>query len=291
MKRTLFTLLIALFVLSTTAQTDEELEAMANEVVYAKNTFYSTRIVNSHSVDMVPKGVLEFRISHRFGELQNGAYDLFGLDVATMRLGFDYGITDKLTLGIGRSTIEKTYDGFAKYEILKQSSGGEKDVFVSLDFVTGMSVRTQDWQDARYDNYYTNRLSYFNQILVARQFSKKTSVQLMPTMVHRNLVDNLNESNDVYALGAALHQQLLPALVVNVEYFQVFPNQIDDQYRNSLSVGFAFNTGWHSFSLHLSNSRSMYERGFITETSSRWDKSQIRIGFNITREFHLVEDW
>lgn len=289
LKRTLGLLLLSAPILLN-AQTDEELEAMLNPDKPAENTFYSTRIVNSHSVEMVPQGVLEFRISHRFGQLTNGAYDLFGLDAATIRLGLDYGLTDKLTVGVGRSTVQKTYDGFAKYEILHQKTGS-KNIPISMDWVSGISLRTLDWQDSRYDNYYTNRLTYFHQLLIARQFSEKTSVQLMPTVVHRNLVDDPSQSNDVISIGGAIHQQILPAVVINAEYFYNLPNQIDDEYRNSLSLGFIFNTGWHSFSLHFTNSTAMYERGFITETRNRWDASQIHFGFNITREFHLVEDW
>jgi hypothetical protein len=291
----LITLIVLLACASTiNAQTDAELEALEaslSEDKVAENTFYGTRIINSHSVEMVPKGVMEFRISHRFGLISNGVSDLFGLDAATMRMNFDYGISDKLTVGLGRSTIQKTYDGFGKYQILQQKSGAKNNTPVSLVWVAGMSLRTLDWADTRYDSYFTNKLSYYHQILIARQFSKKTSVQLMPTFVHRNFVSTVAEKNDVISLGAAIHQQILPSLVVNMEYFYNLPDQTAEEYTNSLSMGLIFNTGWHSFSIHVSNSNAMYERGYITETTNRWDKSQVRIGFNITREFHLIEDW
>lgn len=275
----------------SSAQTDDELAALLNETEVAENTFYSTRIINSHSVEMVPKGVMEFRISHRFGQINNGFYDLFGLDAATMRMSFDYGITDKLTVALGRSTNQKTYDAFTKYEILHQQSGGDKNIPFSLVWVSGMSARTLEWADERYENYSSNRFAYFHQVLLAKQFSKETSVQLMPTFVHRNLVETKAEKNDVISLGGALHQQITPSMVLNMEYFYNLPNQTAEDMTNSLSMGLVFNTGWHSFSIHVSNSPSMYERGFITETSNRWDKGQIHFGFNITREFHLVEDW
>jgi hypothetical protein len=272
------------------AQTDDELLGLLEDKSYAEYTFYSTRIVNSHSVQMVPKDVLEFRISHRFGQLSRGVYDLFGLDAATMRLGFDYGLTDELTIGLGRSTIQKTYDGFAKYRILRQMTSKDKHVPISMTWISGVSDRSMDWPDSRYESHYSNRLSFYHQLLLARKFSENTSVQLMPTLVHRNLVTSAGENNDVVSMGAAIHQKVLPSMVINVEYFYNLPNQVSDDHINSLSVGLIFSTGWHSFSIHASNSRAMYERGFITETPYKWSKNQIHLGFNITREFHLVED-
>src|SRR3982750_1449013 len=91
---------------------------------YVYNAFKSTRIIMTHSMEMLRPGVLDFRILHRFGRVNGGAYEFFGLDgPASVRLGLDYGITNNLTIGIGRSTFNKELDGFLKYRIIQQATG------------------------------------------------------------------------------------------------------------------------------------------------------------------------
>ena len=121
----LICILFALLVVTVSqAQDDDELAGLLDEpVVYAQKTFYSSRIVNSHTTESIEKKVLDFRINHRFGDVSEGYDNFFGLDNAAMRLSFDHGITDKITLGIGRSTFQKTVDGFAKYKFLSQNRG------------------------------------------------------------------------------------------------------------------------------------------------------------------------
>src|SRR5690242_12343086 len=90
---------------------------------YTEATFQTSRLINGHTVETTQKGVLDLKVQHRFGTLNSGLYNLFGLDEATMRIGVDYGITNRLTVGLGRSTFEKQYDGFLKYRLLWQSTG------------------------------------------------------------------------------------------------------------------------------------------------------------------------
>jgi hypothetical protein len=111
---------------------------------YTTATFKTNRVVNGHSIETVAKREFDFKISHRFGFLNTGAYDFFGLDQATMRIGGDYGITDRLNVGLGRSNVGKTYDGFVKYKFLKQSSGVKK-MPVTATWVSHMGVSTLKW--------------------------------------------------------------------------------------------------------------------------------------------------
>ena len=104
------------------------------------STFSSTRIVNGHSVEMIPKGVREFRISHRFGTIQEGFYDIFGLDQAKIRLGYDIGISDKLMIGFGRNSHKKVYDIFARYSFLNQTI--DNSVPLTLQYLFASSVET-----------------------------------------------------------------------------------------------------------------------------------------------------
>lgn len=255
---------------------------------YATASFKTNRIINGHSLENTHGGVLDFKIGHRFGTLQQGAYDIFGLDNATIRLGLDYGITSRLQTGIGRSTYQKTIDGYLKYRLLRQSTG-KVNMPVSLSVVSGIFLNTLKWADPDRTNYFSSRLSYTWQVLLGRKFNDWITIQLMPTVVHRNLVRTSAEKNDVYALGLGLRQRLTRRVTVNLEYYHVLPDQIDPRYHNSLSVGVDIETGGHVFQLHLTNSSPMTEPGFITETTDQWKDGGIHFGFNVSRVFTIVK--
>ena len=259
-----------------------------NVTNYARASFKTTRVINGQSLENVAGGVLDMKISHRFGFLNGGPYELFGLDEATIRIGLDYGITDKLMVGFGRSSFEKTYDLFLKYKLLRQSSGN-RVMPVTVSWHASSAITTLKFQDPARENYFSSRLYYTHQLLIGRKFSESFTFQLMPTFVHRNLVKNENEKNDVYAIGAALRQKLTKRLAINAEYFYLLPDQVDPQYKNSLSIGFDIETGGHVFQLHFTNSTSMIESGYITETVGDWMNGDIHFGFNVSRVFTIRE--
>ena len=256
------------------------------EYVYA--SFKTTRIINSHSIENTAAGVLDFRISHRFGSVQNGFYDLFGLDQATIRLGLDYGVSDRLMIGLGRSTFEKTYDGFFKYKLLRQTKPGG-GMPVSVSAFAGMYYNTLKWSDPSRTNFWYHRLSYAYQLLLARKFSESFTLQLMPSIVHRNLVETRKESNTVFAMGAGIRQKLNKRISLNLEYYYVLPNQLAPGYYNSFSIGLDIETGGHVFQLHFTNSSPIIEKGFITQTTGSWADGGIHFGFNIHRVFTVVK--
>lgn len=253
---------------------------------YVDATFKGTRIINSQSIENVYKGVLDFRIAHRFGSVNRGIYDLFGLDQASMKLNFDYGVTRWLTIGLGRSNVEKTYDGFAKIKVLRQTATNKMPIGVVV--LGGTSVSMLNWAQPTRKNYFTSRMSYFSQVIIARKFNESFSLQLMPSMVHYNLIaDNTKEQNDHYFLGIALRQKLTKRTSINIEYFYAFNPVVGQTRYNSLSIGFDLETGGHVFQLHFTNSLAMHERGFMSETSESWLKGGIHFGFNISRVFTI----
>ncbi len=273
-------------------QAQDDLLSLIDEdepvTTYAEAGFKTTRVINSHSFENTAGGVLDVKISHRFGFLNSGAYNLFGLDDATIRIGADYGITDRIMVGMGRSSVGKTYDAFAKYKFLRQSSGARK-MPVSAAYVASIAVQTLKWADPARDNYFSSRLYYTHQLLLGRKFSESFSLQLMPTLVHRNLVLNDTDVHDVLAMGAAVRQKLTKRLALNAEYYYNLPDQLEDGFRNSLSIGFDIETGGHVFQLHFTNSTAMIEKGFITETTGNWLDGDIHFGFNISRVFTVRE--
>lgn len=260
---------------------------------YTIATFKTTRLINGHSIETNAGGVLLFLIQHRFGRLNGGAYEFFGLDNSTTRLALEYGITDNLDIGIGRSTFEKTMDGFLKYKLLRQSTG-KKNMPLTLTLFTGIAVKTLRWQQPNRTNYFSSKLYYTFQVLAARKISTNFSIQLSPTLIHRNLVAVKEDKNDVFAVGIGGRYKLSGSFSINAEYFYVFPNQIvseinGEKVHNSLSVGVDIETGGHVFQLHLTNSRGMIEKFFVTETTGSWANGDIHFGFNISRVFTIVD--
>jgi Membrane bound beta barrel domain (DUF5777) len=248
-------------------------------------SFKSTRIINLHSLENMSAGELDIRISHRFGFINGGLYELFGLDESTIRLGADYGITDRLMVGLGRSSFEKTYDGFLKFKLLRQSTGA-KNTPLTLALFSSMAIKTIKPPPDR-ENYFSNNLYYTFQLIMGRKFSDAFSLELVPTLVHRNLVETYEEENDVLALGVGGRIKLSKRVSLNAEYVYVLPNQLAPEYHNSLSIGFDIETGGHVFQLHFSNSTSMIEKGYIAETVGDWGNGDIRFGFNISRVFNI----
>lgn len=294
MRTTRFVLFLALSTLvlplRSLAQEDDLLSLLGEEEVtdYTTASFKTNRVVNLHSLENTHAGVLDFKINHRFGQLNQGVYDLFGLDNASIRLGLDYGVTSRLQVGMGRSTYQKMLDGYLKYRILRQSTG-KVNMPVSLTAVAGMYVNTLKWADPDRENYFTSRLSYAWQLILGRKFNDWITVQLSPTLIHRNLVPTASIANDVYAMGIGVRQRITRRVTLNAEYTWVMPDQLDPRFTNALSVGLDIETGGHVFQLHLTNATWMNEPGFITETTGDWRDGGIHFGFNISRVFTIVK--
>ncbi|MFC1732384.1 DUF5777 family beta-barrel protein [candidate division KSB1 bacterium] len=256
------------------------------ETEYAFATFKTTRVVAGQSIENPAPGELIFIISHRFGKINEGLYEYFGLDQSTIRFGFEYGFNKRLALGFGRSTFRKTYDGFIKYKLIRQSTGLKK-MPVSISTFTSISIFSLDWEDPDRKNYFSSRIAYTTQLLIARKFNNSLSIQLSPTMVHKNLVPTKEDKNDIFAIGISGRQKITNRLSLNAEYFYLLPEQTAVDFYNTFSVGFDIETGGHVFQLHFTNAQPMFESAFITETAGSWTKGDIYFGFNITRVFTL----
>lgn len=254
-------------------------------------TFKSTRVINGHSVETMAKKHLDFRIAHRFGTLGNGAYELWGLDNATMRISLEYGLTDRLMVGVSRSSLQKTYDYLVKYKLVRQST--QKGSPVSITAIALADAITLESSPSF--RFYSNieRFSYVGQLLIARKMNENLSLQLSPTLLHRNSVEDLGEANTWAVLGVSGRMKLTKRTSINGEYFYRVPLENGrigiisptSLYRNSLSIGFDIETGGHVFQLHFTNSVGMVERQFLVQTDGRWLKGDVHYGFNISRTF------
>lgn len=248
-------------------------------------TFKSSRVVNGQSIENVGVGVLDFKILHRFGAINQGGYELFGIDQATMRMGLDYGLTNRFMFGIGRSTYQKQYDGFVKYKLLQQQSG-LKEIPVGVSLVSTIIYKSlRSAPNAQYIEYSTDKLSYAHQLLIARKFNDYFSLQITPTLVHYNLVETSSLPNDFKSIGISMRQRISKRVNITGEYFY----RIDKLagYHDPLTFGLDIETGGHVFQLHVTNATGMTERTFINETTGSWSEKDIRFGFNLVRAFTL----
>lgn len=262
---------------------------MKPSIDYTTATFKSTRILNGHSIERMQAGQLDFRISHRFGMLNSGAYNLWGMDQANIHFSLEYGITNWFMLGLGRGSYEKAYDGFFKFSILRQSSGA-LNVPISLSYFTSIYDNTLNPLNAEKTNYFSSRLSFVQQVLIARKFNDYLSLQISPTFLHDNLVPTVMDSNDKYSIGLGGRVKISKRVTVNAEYYYIIhpPRYAPSvQTYNPLSLGFDIETGGHVFQIILTNSLAMVEKGFIGETTGQWLKGDIHLGFNISRVFTL----
>ncbi len=276
---------------------DDLLNALSAEIpqksapVYA--TFKSTRLVNLQSSETMKKKHLDFRIQHRFGSMNihknnvYGLYDMFGLDGAVIRLGLEYGISDKLMIGAGRSTTEKTFDGFLKYKLLQQQ---QKGMPLSIVLFGNTAVSTLAFDPTK-NNEETNRLSYVAQAIVARKMNDYFSVLISPTVVHRNFVETKATPNTLFAVGIGTSVKLTRSTRFNVEYIPRLNGRDEPKfgtkpmYYDAVSFGFDIETGGHVFQLHFTNGNGLIEQQFIGRNFSAFDFTQLRFGFNISRTF------
>ena len=271
------------------AQDDDLLKLVGDDKPkkeYVPYAFKSTRVIMSHSIELLKPGTMDFRILHRFGNVNQGGYQFFGLDQASMRMGFDFGITKDFMLGIGRSTNKKEFDGFLEYRLIHQATGPHALPF-SLVAVAGSTLQTLKWADPTRKNYFTSRMGYYGQAIIGRKFSDGITLQLSPTMLHRNLVAGDQDPNDLYALGAGGRFKLSKRISLNFDYYYRVNQNTTDGTHNPFSIGIDIETGGHVFQLHFTNAIGMNERIFLTETTNDWAKGDIQFGFNLSRTFQL----
>lgn len=283
----------ALSAAAQTDPTDDLLNAgMDEEPAYAFATFKANRVINGQSVEQMRARHLLFLIQHRFSTSEEGFYDLFGLDGAQIRIGLDYGLTDWLTIGAGRNSYQKSYDGYAKLRLLRQSSGA-KFMPLTANLVGTAAVQTlrrpADSEGREFPD--RARMYYTWQLLLARKWNDWLSTQLSPTVVHRNLVRTADDRNDVFSLGAGARFKLSKRVAVLTEYFWTPEDHLNrtgpGRFYDAFAVGFDIETGGHVFQLHFTNAASMMERAFIAETTDDFFGGKFRFGFNIHRTFSL----
>jgi hypothetical protein len=283
-------IILIIFIISINSQFfgQDLLDILDNETPKTENivtaTFKGTRILNGHSIENRKDKELEFIISHRFGRVNLGFDELFGLDQSNIRFALEYGFNDNLTIGLGRSSFEKTYDSFLKYSLLKQKNGENSFPF-AVSLFGSVAVKTLKDYDLSDKRTFAESLFYVGQVLIARKVSPSFSYQITPTYVHRNTVRINADPHDIFALGFGTRMKLSKRVSFNSEYYVTFNESKSIDARNSLAFGIDIETGGHVFQLILSNAITMIEKSFITESTGNFFGGDIHFGFNISRTF------
>lgn len=272
-------------------------------------TFKTSKVINIQSTETVKAKTMDFRVTHRFGNIGGasggGPHTLFGFDNSTdIRISFDFGITDDLTLGVGRSKQNELIDGLVKYRFLSQTT--DNHIPVSVAFYGDMSYNPQ-----KASQFYSgmastvgfkqndiHRFSYTSQLLIARKFGSRFSMELVPTFQHRNFVlANINadngaeETNDLIALGSGFRLKLTTRVSIIADYYYIFSkyryNNTATPFYNPLAVGIEIETGGHVFHINLTNAAGIIENNYLPNTTDSWLKGGYKFGFNISRVFDL----
>lgn len=255
---------------------------------YTQATFKTTRIVIGQSIELPPPGDMMFIITHHFGALNTGYENLYGLKEAYIRIGLDFGITKWLGANIGLNTYKNTWDGALKMKLLRQSTGA-RNMPLTIDLYSNMAIYTDKWENPDRENYFSSRISYAFQFLIARKFGNLLSLQLTPSLVHKNLVPTSEDKNNIFTLGGGGRCKISQRVSINAEYHHLFKGQVvSTPTYDSFSVGVDIETGGHVFQIFMTNSFGEYEQSFLTDTRGKWSNGEIFLGFNITRMFTLV---
>ena len=290
MKTLPLTVLFLVYSTRVVAQEDllkEVEQSLPQQTEYALQTFKGTRLINGHSMETKAIGDFEFIFAHRFGPLNTGIHELFGMDEAYVRLGLDYGITNNMSASIGRNSVDKTLDGYVKYKLFRQQKGA-RNFPVTITGLAGLAYRASPRKNEVPAGFTrVDRLAYVGQALIARKFSSRLSLQIMPTIVHKNAVDQLREDNNQFALGLGGRFKLTRSVAFTSEYYYRSNVKALNPYFNTLGFGVDIETGGHVFQMVFTNTRGLTERAFITETEGDFSDGDIHFGFNVTRTFHL----
>ncbi len=269
-------------------------------------TFKDTRVINTHSVETLPKRKLDVRIGHRFGDIagDNGGFQtMFGLENATdVMIGAEYGFTNHITGGLyrtkgagstpeGNTGLRQMLNGILKIRLLQQTQQPGVPVSITVVGVSSMSAakKIDDNPDLiRSFPEFKHRFANNVQLLIARKFSDAFSLQLIPSYTHRNLV-TFDDENGIFAMGFASRIQLTKVFGFLIDATFPFSERrtAANGYYPAIGLGLEIDTGGHVFQVNLTNATGIMETDYVPYTTSNWGDGQYRLGFTISRVFNL----
>ena len=286
--------LLALWMLPASAQ-DDLLSTLQKEIPSGDEktiaTFKGTKLINLQTTETVKKRNLDFRVSHLFGNVGEksggGFHNLYGLDQsADIRIWFTYGLTDRLNVAVSRFKRDENLVGEIRYRLLEQTVGPGMP-FSRLLYGNMAYSPKEDYNDTYVKAAY--RMSYVTQAVLARKFSRKFSFELVPSMLHRNLVAS-DDDNNVFSLGAGGRFKFTRSASVVADYVytigrpDLFPERV-----NSLGAGLEIETGGHVFTVMFTNASGLLENDYIANTTDTWADGGFKLSFHISRMFSFAK--
>ncbi len=282
MKQLLLIILFLPFTLFAQDDLLDEIDTDDDTKNYASASFKGLKIVNFESTKLVAKKELTFVVSHRFGSLEKGLDNFFGLDDAVTRLNFVYGLTDAINVSVSRSSFQKIYEGALKYRLTRQQDNGFPFTMVGYNSIY---INTALDKANLPKLEFKHRVGYTAQLLIARKVNKKLTLELAPTFFHDNFVIINEQDNSQFALGMGGRYKLGKRWSFNADYGWHLNRASNSPFKNPLSIGFDLETGGHVFQMHLSNSQAMNANGFLGQATGDWGDGDIYFGFNLSRNF------
>ncbi|WP_010181195.1 DUF5777 family beta-barrel protein [Aquimarina agarilytica] len=250
------------------------------------STFKSYKLINFETTKLVPKQHLDLIIAHRFGSVKNGIDDLFGLDQASTRIQFIYGLTDAINLSFSRSKFEKTYDLAAKYKLKSQEKHGFPITIVGYNLIAVNTALDKELSVLPKLSF-ENRLRYANQLIISRKINPKLSLEVIPTFFYDGLVQNPNQENAQFAIGMGGKYQISKRFGVIMDYGSHLNRTKNTNFNNPFSIGMEIETGGHVFQLHFTNAQGMFENAFLANANGDWSNGDFFFGFNLHRDFNF----
>ncbi len=243
--------------------------------------FKAMKIANLQSTKVASQGDLFMYVSHRFGTIKDGVETFFGLDAANTKIQLVYGLWDGFQLGLSRESLRKTYAGSAKMRLTRQTNKFPLNMTAYATINLNSELKKE-----RYPNMkYPDRLSFAYQLLMARVFSNRLSLELAPTFVRQNLVWEKFQDHNQVALGFGGRYKLTQRTSINFDYVLNLSRAEESVYKDPFTLGLDIETGGHVFQLMFSNAQSTNEPGFISNAEGDWWEGDIYFGFNIVRVF------
>ena len=259
-------------------------EETKNQKQFELPAFKAMQIGNLQSTKIADKGDLYLIVAHRFGTVEKGIEDFFGLDNANTKIQLTYGLWQGVHASLSRDSFEKTYSASAKVRLAQQSTSFP----VNLVAYASADMNTELDADIYPALKFEDRMSYTTQLLASRRFSKSFSFQLAPTYVRNNLQDlnaTAGRTHDQFLMGLGGRLKVSKRMSINVDYAYNFSRDEKSIYKDPLTIGLDIETGGHVFQLLFTNARASNDSGFLTKAQGDWGASEISFGFNVVRVF------
>lgn len=284
MRKTLLSFLLMVWAGVSFAQLERKL---ANENQPVELTFHASRHINLLTVEPLSKKTMHFAIMHTFGTLDGGIENLFGLDNgANIQLSFEFGLTDKLSLGFDRSSQDKFYHAFGRYHLIQQTQNNSKPISVSLAGGFGVVSNPYSFlQDIERPDF-SERFAYSGQVMLARRFSPRISAQLTPMMAYwvnpLPIYQIQGTQNLYFALGMSGKWKVTERSSLTLQYI---PN-LNSDLRSNYGIGWDVEAGEHVFQMYFVTSQSLNEP-YLLAGGNGTPGEKFRLGFNVNRIFAL----